>query len=79
LKAVKQSPREAIVAEFVRGQQVQVILAGSQRNGKTGVIRRIFTEGDGHLKYEVILDDKSFQPPLRKMICLGDWLELQIE
>lgn len=62
-------------AVFQRGQQVRIKLTGSQRDGKTGVVRGATANGDGHLEYEVWLDDNTIRRDLRKMMCLGGWLE----
>jgi len=56
------------------GQRVRVVLPGSQRDGKTGVVERAISEG-GEIKYEVWLNDASIRRDLRKMVCCSGWLE----
>ncbi len=70
------APEQAASEAFARGQRVRVNLSGSQRDGKTGVIRNTFKDQDGHLKYEILLDDKTIRANLRKMECFGNWLEV---
>jgi hypothetical protein len=57
-----------------RGQRVRVVLPGSQRDGKTGVVRRVIADSVGH-KYEVWLDDASIRRDLREMLCCPGWLQ----
>jgi len=56
------------------GQRVRVVLPGSQRDGKTGVVERAISEC-GEIKYEVWLNDASIRRDLRKMVCCSGWLE----
>lgn len=67
---------EAYTAARTYRQQVLVKLPGSQRDGKTAVVRSAIVTGDGQLEYELWLDDATLRRDLRKMMCCSGWLEV---